>query len=116
MTEAIARDRRLEHHEARGALQRLHRLQLALTGVRTDDGRRPNERGHEMGALMRRAIVVVFLASVMLVGLYFYGSPEYRKLKKECVETGMDQSDAPSDDDLHRLWMACRKIGFGAPL
>jgi hypothetical protein len=68
-----------------------------------------------MGALMRRAIVVVFLASVMLVGLYFYGSPEYRKSKKECVETGMDQSDAASDD-LHRLWMACRKIGFGAPL
>ena len=65
---------------------------------------------------MRRAIVGVVLALAMLVGLYSYGSPEYRRLKKECVETGMDHSDAPSDDDLHRLWMACRKLGFGPPL
>jgi hypothetical protein len=65
---------------------------------------------------MRSAIVGVVLALAMLVGLYFYGSPEYRKLKKECVETGMDHSDAPSDDELHQLWMACRKIGFGPPL
>jgi hypothetical protein len=65
---------------------------------------------------MRRAIVVVVLVSVTLVGLYFYGSRGYRQLKKQCVETGMGHSDAPSDDDLHRLWMACRKIGFGAPL
>jgi hypothetical protein len=64
---------------------------------------------------MRRAIGVV-LALAMPMGLYFYGSPEYRKLKKECVEAGMEHSDAPSDNDLHRLWMACRKIGFGAPL
>jgi hypothetical protein len=40
---------------------------------------------------------------------------QYRALKKECIETEMDRSDAPSDDDLHRLWMACLKIGFGAP-
>jgi hypothetical protein len=65
---------------------------------------------------MRRAIVVVVLALAMLVSFYFYGSPEYRRLKKECAETGMDHSDAPSDDELHRLWMTCRKIGFGAPL
>jgi hypothetical protein len=65
---------------------------------------------------MRRAIVVVVLALAMLVSFYFYGSPEYRRLKKECAETGTDHSDAPSDDELHRLWMACRKIGFGAPL
>jgi hypothetical protein len=67
---------------------------------------------------MRRAIVagIMVLALAALVGLYFYGSPGYRKLKKECVETGMERSGAPSDDDLHRLWMACRKIGFGAPL
>jgi hypothetical protein len=60
---------------------------------------------------MRRAIVAG--AVVLALAIYFYGSPEYRKLKKECVETGMENSDAPSDDDLHRLWMACRKIGFG---
>jgi hypothetical protein len=65
---------------------------------------------------MRRAIVIMFLSLAMLVSLYLYGSPEYRKLKNECIETGMDRSDAPSDDELHRLWMACRKIGFGAPL
>jgi len=65
---------------------------------------------------MRRAMVVVVFALAVLVGLYFYGSPEYRKLKKECVETGMEHSDAPSDDELHQLWMACRKIGFGPPL
>ena len=58
----------------------------------------------------------VGLALAILVGLYFYGSPRYRALKKECIETGMEHSDAPSDDDLRRLWMACRKIGFGAPL
>ena len=65
---------------------------------------------------MRRAIVVAVLVSATFAGLYFYGSPEYRQLKKQCVETGMEHSDAPSDDDLHRLWMACRKMGFGAPL
>jgi hypothetical protein len=67
---------------------------------------------------MRSAIVagVVVLALATVVGRYFYGSPEYRKLKKECVETGMEHSDAPSDDDLHSLWMACRKIGLGSPL
>ena len=48
---------------------------------------------------MRSAIVIVVMALAMLTGLYFYGSPEYRKLKKECVETGMDRSDTPSDDD-----------------
>jgi hypothetical protein len=36
---------------------------------------------------MRRAIVVVVLALAMLVSFYFYGSPEYRRLKKECAET-----------------------------
>jgi hypothetical protein len=65
---------------------------------------------------MRRAIVVMVLALAMLVGFYFYGSPGYRQLKTECVETGMDHSDASSDDDLHRLWMACRKIGLGPRL
>ena len=65
---------------------------------------------------MQRAVVVVVLALAMVVGLYFYGSPKYRNLKKECAETGMDHSDAPSDDELHTLWMACRKIGFGPPL
>ncbi len=65
---------------------------------------------------MRRAIEVVVLALAMFVGLYFYGSPGYRKLKNECIEAGMDHSDAPSDDELHSLWMACRKIGFGPPL
>jgi hypothetical protein len=65
---------------------------------------------------MRRAMMGVVLALATLVGLYIYGSPQYRALKKECIETGMDHSDAPSDDDLHRLWMACRKIGFGSSL
>ncbi|WLB57901.1 hypothetical protein [Bradyrhizobium japonicum] len=65
---------------------------------------------------MRRAMMGIGVVVAMLAGLYFYGSPQYRALKKECVETGMEHSDAPSDDDLHRLWMACRKIGFGAPL
>ncbi|MFK4502118.1 hypothetical protein ABIF86_006409 [Bradyrhizobium japonicum] len=65
---------------------------------------------------MRRAMMGIGLVLAMLLGFYFYGSPQYRALKKECIETGMDHSDAPSDDDLHRLWMACRKIGFGAPL
>jgi hypothetical protein len=65
---------------------------------------------------MRRAIVVGAAVLSTLAGLYFYGSPGYRKLKKECVEAGMEHSDAPSDDELHSLWMACRKIGFGAPL
>jgi len=70
-----------------------------------------------MGAwLMRSFIVTVLLSLAVILGLYLYGSPEYRKLKRECVETGMDQSDAPSDDSLHSLWMACRKIGFGPPL
>jgi hypothetical protein len=66
----------------------------------------------------RRAIANTFLVLVALAMLagYFYGSPKYRALKKECVEAGMDRSDAPSDDDLHRLWMACRKIGYGPPL
>lgn len=62
---------------------------------------------------MRRAIAagIVVLALATLVG-YFYGSPEYRKLKKECVETGMEHSDAPSDDDMRTAadallrWMA----------
>jgi hypothetical protein len=62
---------------------------------------------------MRQVIVAGVVVLALAIG-YFYGSPEYRKLKKECVETGMENSDAPpSDDDLHRLWMACRKIGFG---
>jgi len=68
--------------------------------------------------VMRRAIAntfVVLVALAMLVG-YLYGSPKYRALKKECVEAGMNHSDAPSDDDLNRLWMACRKIGYGPPL
>lgn len=65
---------------------------------------------------MRRAVVGVVLTLTMLAGLYIYGSPEYRRLKQECVEAGMADSEAPSDDELHRLWMACRKIGFGAPL
>ena len=67
---------------------------------------------------MRRAIASTFLVLTvlaMLVG-YFYGSQKYRELKKECVEAGMDHSDSPSDDDLHRLWTACRKIGYGPPL
>ena len=63
-----------------------------------------------------RGLAAAILTLAMLAGLYFYGSPEYRKLKKECIESGMEQSDAPSDDELHRLWMACRKIGFGPPL
>jgi hypothetical protein len=63
-----------------------------------------------------RALAGGILTLAMLTGLYFCGSPEYRKLKKECVETGMEHSDAPSDDELHRLWMACRRIGFGPPL
>jgi hypothetical protein len=65
---------------------------------------------------MRRENVFLVLALATLVGLYFYGSPKYRKLKNECIETGMEHSDAPSDDELHDLWMACRKIGFGPPL
>jgi hypothetical protein len=65
---------------------------------------------------MRRENVFSVLALATLVGLYFYGSPKYRKLKNECIETGMEHSDAPSDDELHDLWMACRKIGFGPPL
>ena len=65
---------------------------------------------------MRRENVFLVLALATLVGLYFYGSPKYRKLKNECIETGMEHSDAPSDDELHDLWMACREIGFGPPL
>jgi hypothetical protein len=65
---------------------------------------------------MRRENVFLVLALATLVGLYFYGSPKYRKLKNQCIETGMEYSDAPSDDELHDLWMACRKIGFGPPL
>jgi hypothetical protein len=65
---------------------------------------------------MRRAIAGVVMVLAVLVGLYIWGSPEYRELKQDCVETGMDHSDAPSDDELHRLWMACRRIGFGPPL
>jgi hypothetical protein len=66
--------------------------------------------------LMRSAIPLVTFVLAALVGLYFYGSPKYRILKKECIEAGMDHSDTPSDDDLHRLWMDCRRIGFGPPL
>jgi hypothetical protein len=65
---------------------------------------------------MRRENVFLVLALATLVGLYFCGSPKYRKLKNECIETGMEHSNAPSDDELHDLWMACRKIGFGPPL
>jgi len=65
---------------------------------------------------MRRAVLGVVLLFAMLVGLYSYGSPKYRKLKNECIEAGMDHSDAPSDDELHTLWMDCRRIGFGPPL
>jgi hypothetical protein len=65
---------------------------------------------------MQRAVMGIGLALALLVGLYFYGSPQHRELKNACVETGMEHSDAPSDDDLHRMWTACRKIGIGAPL
>jgi hypothetical protein len=66
---------------------------------------------------MRRVIVagVIVLAIAVLVGRYLYGSPEYRELKQTCMETGMENQDAPSDGDLHSLWLACRKIGFGPP-
>lgn len=66
--------------------------------------------------LMRSANVFVLLVLATLVGLYFYGSPKYGSLKKECIEAGMDHSDSPSDDELHSLWMDCRRIGFGPPL
>ena len=69
-----------------------------------------------LAKLMRRINLFMVLLLAALVGLYLFGSPGYRKLKKECTETGMVYSDAPSDDELHDLWMACRKIGFGPPL
>lgn len=67
---------------------------------------------------MRNATANAFLVLVALaiVAGYFYGSPKYRALKKECIEARMDHADAPSDDELHSLWMACRKIGYGPPL
>jgi hypothetical protein len=49
---------------------------------------------------MRGAIVGVVLALAVLVVLYSYGSPEYRRLKKDCVETGMDHSDARASGGL----------------
>ena len=73
-------------------------------------------RDNAPGKFMQRSMMGVGLALAMFVGLYLCGSPQHRALKTECIKAGMDHSDAPSDDDLHRLWMACRKIGFGPPL
>ena len=73
-----------------------------------------SRKGEPETARYRQCILL--LVALAVVAGYFYGWPKYRALKKDCIESGMDHSDHPSDNDLDALWMTCRKIGYGPRL
>jgi hypothetical protein len=59
-----------------------------------------------------RLWVGAWLVILTLIGIVFYfiGSPGYRRLMNECSEAGVDRMvEPPSDDDLHRLYLDCRR-------